>query len=384
MKRFLLLLLCVPVILYALIIDHNCVDITQIPESAILAAKDSLHIGYGHTSHGSQITSGMNGLVSFANNGGKGLSLPDNIFEFNNGGTGDALDLEEGDGYGDGWLDHDCGYYPDWVNETREYLDSASHSDVNVIMWSWCGQVRGKYSSGVLWDHYLGPMTQLEEDYSHVTFIYMTGHVDINNDANNKAANDSIRSYCQNNDKVLFDFADFDRHDPDGVYYEFVHDNCSYYSAPGGDSLGNWALEWQGTHTEGVDWYSCGAAHTYPLNANQKAYAAWWMWARLSGWEGPAGIDEDLAEENKSSLSINNEINIITGNQIRFSFYLPDDGLTAIDAYNIAGVKISSIFEGYISKGLHNCSWDRKGKSGIIIIRLKHSSGTTSVKVNCI
>ncbi len=384
MKRIVLLLILfvIPYNLPAIIIDHTCVDITQIPESAILAAKDSLHIGYGHTSHGSQIVSGMSGLIGFANGGGKGLSLPVDIFEFNNGGTGGALDLEEGDGYGDGWLDHDCGYYPDWVNETIEYLDSSSHSNVNVIMWSWCGQVSGKYSSGVLWDHYLGPMTQLEIDYPHVTFIYMTGHVDINNDANNKAANDSIRSYCRNNDKWLFDFADFDRHDPDGNYYEFVQDNCNYYSAPGGDSLGNWALEWQNTHTQGVDWYSCGAAHSYPLNANQKAYAAWWMWARLAGWEGPAGTDPDT--DNTLKLSANNNISVSSNDLIDLSFSIPEDGSVTINAYNLNGARIASIFSGNLQAGSYRRAWNRNGILGIVIIKLKHSSGTTSVKLNCI
>ena len=261
-------------------IDHHCVDITQVPQAWIEEAKNTLHIGYGHTSHGSQVTSGMTGLVNFANNGGKGLSLPEDIFEFNNGGTGGALDLH------DNAMSGDVGYYPQWVNETREYLNDPSNSDVNVIMWSWCGQVSSTYSSGNLWDQYLGPMTQLEEDYPHVTFIYMTGHVDINDDENNKAANDSIRSYCLNNDRWLFDFADFDRNDPDGNYYEFCHDNCDYYGTVGSTVLGNWALEWQNTHTEGVDWYSCGSAHSQALNANQKAYAAWWMWARLAGWDG--------------------------------------------------------------------------------------------------
>ena len=198
MKRFvLLLLLSLPVFLSALIIDHTCVDITQIPESAILAAKDSLHIAYGHTSHGWQITYGMQGLIEFANNGGKGLSLPDSIFAFNPGGTGGALDQR------DCVMANDVGYYPDWVNETRSYLGDpdditgrgTSHPEINIIMWSWCGQVSSTYCSGVLWDQYLGEMTQLEEDYPNVTFIYMTGHVDIGQDSCNKAANDSIRSY---------------------------------------------------------------------------------------------------------------------------------------------------------------------------------------------
>ena len=65
----------------ALIIDHNCTDITQIPESSIMKAKADLHIGYGHTSHGSQVTTGMTGLVDFANGGGLGLSLPTDIFQ---------------------------------------------------------------------------------------------------------------------------------------------------------------------------------------------------------------------------------------------------------------------------------------------------------------
>ena len=277
-----------------LIIDHTCVDITEVPQSWIEIAKSSLHIAYGHTSHGSQVTDGMSGLVNFANGGGKGLSLPENIFSWNNGGTDGALDLH------DYAMGGDVGYYPAWINNTRTYLgdpDSttgrgSNNADVNVIMWSWCGQMDDKYAAGTLNSEYIEPMAQLEVDYPGITFIYMTGHAEIGDDEDNKAACKVIRDYCIDNDKVLFDFNDIEHYDPDGTYFEFVHDNCNYYSAER-DQLGNWATEWQGSHTENADWYNCSSAHSQPLNANQKAYAAWWMWACLAGWEG-ATFTEDF------------------------------------------------------------------------------------------
>jgi hypothetical protein len=99
-----------------------------------------------------------------------------------------------------------------------------------------------------------------------------------------------IRDFCTANDKILYDFADIERYDPDGTYFEFVHDNCDYYDGPVGSKLGNWATEWQDSHTEGVDWYSCTSQHSQPLNANRKAYAAWWLWAALAGWN-PSGVN---------------------------------------------------------------------------------------------
>lgn len=284
---------------FAYVVDHGCTDITQIPESAINTAKTNLHIAYGHTSHGSQLTTGMTGLVAFANGGGLGLSLPDNIFAYNDGGTGGALDLH------DYAMSGDCGYYPEWVDNTRTYLDNTANSDVNVIIWSWCGQVSGKYANGTLNSEYLDPMNILENEYPNVTFVYMTGHVDIEDDVNNKAANQTIRDYCITNNKVLYDFADIERYDPDDNYYEFVHDTCDYYNTAGGTLLGNWATAWQSSHTENVDWYDCGSAHSQPLNANRKAYAAWWLWARIAGWDGNSSDDPDDDSDNETGCFIN-------------------------------------------------------------------------------
>ena len=264
------------------LIDHRSVDVTQLTLPQIERAKAALHIAYGHTSHGSQLTDGMAGLVGFANGGGKGLALPANAFAWNNGGSGGALDLH------DYAMGGDVGYYPAWVQNTSNYLNDSANSNVNVIIWSWCGQMDDKYESGTLTNEYLAPMAAFERNYPHVAFVYMTGHVDIWDDADNKAACAAIRAWCATNDRILYDFNDVEHHDPDGTYYDFVNDDCSVYAGAGGASIGNWATEWQAAHAQNVDWYDCGSAHSQPLNANLKAYAAWALWCRLG-----ADLDRD-------------------------------------------------------------------------------------------
>jgi hypothetical protein len=273
------------------IIDHHCTNIRQIPESAIMQAKANLHIAYGHTSHGSQLISGMgvsNGseLDAFMNGNG----APLNLYLWNNGGSDGALDLH------DRAMGGDVGYYPQWVNNTRAYLGDPdpitgrgiSQSDVNVIVWSWCGQAASRTEQSMI-DTYLAPMTRLEEDYPGITFVYMTGHLNGTGLTGNlHLRNEQIRAYCIANNKVLYDFADIESFDPDGkINYNALHanDDCSYDSDGNGSRDENWAMIWQNSHTQGVDWWASGAAHSQHLNGNLKGYAGWWLWAVLGGWD---------------------------------------------------------------------------------------------------
>jgi len=262
-----------------ILVDHNCCRLPTVPATWIAQAKTKLHIAYGHTSHGSQVTTGMTGLVTFT----KGCGGPQ--FDWNNGGSGGALDLH------DQAMKDDVGYYPQWVNETRSYLNNPSNKDVNVIIWSWCGQ-HGGYTEKDMIDRYLAPMTQLEKEYPNVQFVYMTGHVNAGVQTDTKARNQQIRDYCRLNKKILYDFADIESFDPDGLYYIDVNDNCDYFDR-NNQKAGNWALNWQNAHKEGVEWYQCGSAHSQALNANLKAYAAWWLWARLAGWPGTTALQTD-------------------------------------------------------------------------------------------
>ncbi len=235
----------------AIIIDHTCADLAKIPEAAILLAKKNLHIAYGHTSHGSQLITGMSGLVAFMN--GKGY--PNNLYSWNETGAGGALHLDD---YAfSGAEDLGNPNFTAWEAATRAYL--STHPLVNVVIWSWCGQVSGATAANIT--TYLSLMNQLEIDYPNVKFVYMTGHLDGQGSAGNlNVRNNQIRAYCVQNNKTLYDFADIESYDPDAQAHYMplmATDNCDYDSDGNGSRDKNWATDWQSSHTLNVDWFSC-------------------------------------------------------------------------------------------------------------------------------
>jgi len=250
-------------------IDHRAAALESIPQAMIEQAKALLVIAYGHTSHGSQLITGMQGLVSW-----KGP-----LYAFNTTGADGALELRDTPFSGASDLGN-----PDrtsWASATRAYLDL--HPEVNVVIWSWCGQVSTATSQDI--QVYLSLMSALEESYPQVTFVYMTGHLDGTGSSGNlHQRNEQIRQFCRDRGRVLYDFADIESFDPDGTAYlaQMANDNCDYDQDGDGVREQNWAQQWQETHPG--QWYPCSAAHSQPLNGNLKAYAAWHLWARIAGW----------------------------------------------------------------------------------------------------
>ncbi|MEE9462654.1 MAG: hypothetical protein V3V53_12525 [Bacteroidales bacterium] len=168
-----------------MIIGHNQAhleDLKSVPLEWIDSAKAKLKVAYFHTSHGSQINSGLTPLDAFM------------------GGEGIYLRSEEG---GPGILYFDDHYGPGGT----------------------------KITGG--------------ERTVPVQFMFMTGHLNGGGEGGSTdVINTFIRDHCIANSRILYDFADIESYDPDDNYFldDFTDDECNYLVD--GARTGNWAREW--------------------------------------------------------------------------------------------------------------------------------------------
>jgi len=221
----------------------------NIPDPVIAQIVNENRIYYVHTSHGSQIVSGLT-EVNEADSRFPDLNYDPYQIITN---IGDDLGAD-----GD----------TSWAAPTRTYLNS--HPECSMVMYSWCGGVSGNSEQGI--NIYLNKMNELESQFPDIVFIYMTGHLDGSGPTGNLyLRNNQIRQYCIINSKVLFDFADIESWDPDGNYYPDDTDACY------------WCSDWCANPEHDCD-LDCNCAHSHCFNCFQKGKTWWVMMAYLEGW----------------------------------------------------------------------------------------------------
>jgi hypothetical protein len=130
------------------VIGHTCIKLDQVPLKWIEKAKSDLHIAYWHTSHGSQIVSGLLDLTEFKKS----------PYIYKTGSPDGSIDLRDNPlGV---WMDLGSPNNKAWAQETRKYLEK--NKDINVVMWSWCGQLSTANKGYV--KSYLDLMQALEKE----------------------------------------------------------------------------------------------------------------------------------------------------------------------------------------------------------------------------
>ncbi len=208
-----------------LIVNHLNTDVHEIPDYWINEAR-KLVIHYAHTSHGSQILTGLQWLEK---------QDP----KYNVSIIASGLVAQPPDSTAMGF--YDGNNYPGNTYITPEmYWESAAGIEktqsvvatgwFDVSLWTWCGQMTD-YSVAQV-ETYMAVLDQLERDYSPLRTVYYTGHTD-GTDGNTQVSklwinNNLVRAYAQSNNKALFDFADIESYDPGGTFYPTASDGCSW------------------------------------------------------------------------------------------------------------------------------------------------------------
>ncbi len=124
-----------------------------------------------------------------------------------------------------------------------------------------------------------------------------------------------------------------------------------------------------------MDWFNCSPAHTQALNGNLKAYAAWYLWASLAGWDGITEVKSDEIVNNNFQLYQNhpNPFNPVTSLQ----YAIGSGQFVSLKVYDILGNEVATLVNEENPAGSYEVQFNAEGlSSGIYFYQLSARTPT--------
>ena len=346
-----------------IVIDHLCTDLTPIPSAWIDSVQKHIRLHYAHTSHGHQLTRGLE-LIEAADAAYAFelayQSLPS---------VPAALCIFDGQESLTYVVPEDYWNSSTGMNNTRNVL--RNNSSINMSMFCWCTQMDG--ASAVYVQAYLDSMSKLETEFPNVTFVYMTGNAQATGGGgyNRHQRNEQIRQFCKNNDKVLYDFADLDCwwFNPNTRQWEY-----STYLYNGN------VVPVQHPHFNGNEW-----GHTTLESCEQKGKAFWGLFVSIGGWRNIlAGVEQTPIAGSLLDLQQNfpNPFDGVTS----IGFSLSSACRVKLQIFSVTGQLVRTVCNRALERGVHSVSWNglnSRGKAapnGIYFCRLTGPHGMSVTK----
>jgi hypothetical protein len=243
----------------AIIIDHNCVDLSVIPDGYLPKAA-ALRMLMRHASVGDGINWGLDCLAGSKPTQSACSGFPPGKYDRSN------------------WRLENRGN-PGWKAKVDDLVaQTASRAgDFDAFTMKLC-YIDALGSSHPDWEYFRSRMEQLETDYPGKKFVWWTIPLTRDGQAGTDLFNAQVRFYCAANGKILFDIADIECHEPNGV---------KLTNAQGNEVISQ-------NYTKEIH-----AGHLNPEGSVRVVSAMWHLMARLAGWQQPGTIQGaiDLASD---------------------------------------------------------------------------------------
>lgn len=180
-----------------IIIDHTCTDISTLSDSNITQAKN-MNIYFEHASVGSNIVTGLVNLES-----------GDPRFDYSN-----FIDNARGNPGAKAKIDY---FYASLTNTGSGHYYNPDNYDAMMMKFCYIdNDYNGFGSITAMFEYYRDQMNNLQSLFPDTLIIWWTMPICTTGNSTRNQYNNLVRNYCNTNNKMLFDIADIQSHDPDG------------------------------------------------------------------------------------------------------------------------------------------------------------------------